>query len=337
MKEMKRIRKKDIEKFIYELKRRYEVIAPVEENGKVFFKILGENDDITLNYTNSCIPPKEFFIPEREQLFRFREINDNIAIYSNLSDICERERIIFGIRPCDVNALLILDNVAKDCFEDTYYFKRRDNTILIAIECTEPSDECFCSTFNTGPSLDKGADLILTDIGDSYLVNAKTKKGNKILNFKFFEDADEKDEKIADRRIRDAKNVEIKNIGGQIKPEILKHFSRRCLSCYSCTYICPTCYCFDVVDKFNIFDNSGERIRCWDSCMSPSFSRMAGNVNPRDDKHKRFINRINHKLIYMYERYKVFGCVGCGRCTINCPSGISMFAIIKYAQKQKRE
>jgi len=326
---MKKIRRDDVVKLINELRKNYEVIAPVKLDGVVYFKSIGEGDVITLDYVNSAVSPKEFFLPQRERILEFTESGEKVTVREDLKS---KKRVFFGIRPCDVNALLVLDSVAREEFEDPYYLDRRDNTLLISLECIEPGDDCFCTVFNTGPSLDEGADLVLTDLGDSYLVNSLTDEGRMLVSeSELLKDASKTDEQKADKKIAEcADSMEKLDLGNfSVDEESIKERANRCLYCYSCTFICPTCYCFDVVDRMDHYSGRGDRMRFWDSCMNPSFTEMAGNFNPRDGKAGRFMNRIKHKLEYMPSRHKVYGCVGCGRCISNCPAGISILDIIR--------
>ncbi|MEA1925050.1 MAG: 4Fe-4S dicluster domain-containing protein [Candidatus Altiarchaeota archaeon] len=326
---MKKIRESDVLKLINELRKKYEVIAPVKLDGRVYFKTLGEGDVITLDYVNSVVSPKDFFLPRKERILKFRESGGEVTVEDDLSS---KKRVFFGIRPCDVNALLVLDSVASEGFADPYYLGRRDNTLLISLECVEPGDDCFCSVFNTGPSLDEGADLVFTDLGDYYLVKSLTDEGRRLVSgSEFLMDANRGDEKKAEKKraecVKRMENLDLRNFS--VKEEVVKEKAGRCLYCYSCTFICPTCYCFDVVDRMDLYSGRGDRMRFWDSCMNPSFTEMAGNFNPRDGKAGRFMNRIKHKLEYMPERQGVYGCVGCGRCISNCPAGISILDIIR--------
>jgi len=326
---MKKIREDDVIKLLNELRKKYEVIAPVKLDGRVYFKTLGEGDVLTLDYVNSVVSPKDFFLPQKERILEFSESGGEVTVEDELSS---KKRVFFGIRPCDVNALLILDSVAREGFEDPYYLGRRDNTLLISLECVEPGDDCFCSVFNTGPSLDEGADLVFTDIGDFYLVKSLTDEGERLVSgSEFFRKATGGDEETAGKKrkecVKGMESLDLRNFS--VDEEVVKEKAKRCLYCYSCTFICPTCYCFDVVDRMDLYSRNGERMRFWDSCMNPSFTEMAGNFNPRDGMVGRFMNRINHKLRYMRDRYGVYGCVGCGRCIRNCPAGISMLEILR--------
>ncbi len=329
---MKKISRDRIREFVRELEEDHGIIAPVMVCGRVFFKELGPDDEVDLksNPTNS---PREFFLPHSETLFEFKKAGDEFRLKPTLES---GSRILFGIRPCDVHALSILDLVGGCGIVDPYYQKRREKTILIALSCPDVMEGCSCTSFGTGPSLDGGVDLLLTDIGDYYLAKPFTDYGRKMIKSRLFEDISDGDEKIKDDRIRrvaggiekqDLSEIPDK-IAGLFDSEMWGELSRGCVSCAICTYLCPTCYCFDVVDEDNVQASEGKRIRCWDTCMFPSFTMLAGGENPRTTKKERLRQRIYHKLKYFRDRHGRFGCVGCGRCIRYCPGGVNIMEII---------
>jgi sulfhydrogenase subunit beta (sulfur reductase) len=297
MKTCRKIPKDRVENLVRELEKNFRVIAPVKTGDRVFFKELEPGDDIDLksNPTNSS---KEFFLPCSETLFEFKEGGGGLEISQ---DIKSGERVLFGIRPCDVQALLLLDLIASGDFKDPYYRGRREKTVLVAFSCLEPLDSCFCTSFGTGPSLDKGADLLLTDIGDCYLAESFTAEGEEIIKSKLFDDASDRDREIKDKRVKAAaekiQKLELKEIPDSLFDDKLwDSLSMGCFSCAVCAFLCPTCYCFDVVDEEGISVAEGRRVRCWDTCMSPSFTRLAGGENPRALKRERLRQRIYHKF-----------------------------------------
>ncbi|RLI92771.1 MAG: hypothetical protein DRO95_01380 [Candidatus Altiarchaeales archaeon] len=327
----RKIKKEEIGKFLRRLSEKYEVIIPTEFNDSFEFRVINRNKneiaDGIEKFSNSKIPPKKFLIPESEIAFEFSEIDGN-AIIKEIN-IDKRERIIFGIRPCDVNAILLLDIVKKEKPKDLSYFKRRERTLLFSLECNTLCKNSFCTSLGTGPFIESGADLRFTDIGDYYLVKALTDNGEKFLNFPEFENADKKDKILRDKMV---KNIDTKIIGHEeisekleeIDEEYWDSIATRCIECYICTLLCPTCYCFNVFDTLSVFGNSGHRIIFQDSCMSRDFSRLAGGENPRRERRERLRNRIYHKLKYFVDRYGRLGCTGCGRCVSLCPVGIDI-------------
>jgi len=318
------IKKENIPKFLDELMKDYDVIAPVRVGGDFFFRIIKSRGDVCMDFSNTALPPKEFFLPHSEQIFEFEKEN----ILSGNETL--KKRIIFGIRPCDVNALSLLDKVY---FDDPYYMKRRKNTILISIACNDPPPDCFCLSLGTGPH-SSDADITLTDLGDRYYAEVKN---DRIINPDLFENPIPEDKEKRDKKHKEAENKIIKQIdpedisnrmGTAFDSQYWDKVAARCLSCGACTYLCPTCYCFDISDKSMFSAYKGKRIRCWDSCMFPGFTELAGGENPRATKVERFKQRAYHKFKYFLERYGQAACVGCGRCINSCPVGIDISSVI---------
>ena len=327
------IKKEDIIQWVTELMKNYEVIAPVKENEKgedIFFKIIKSADDVCMD-SNPILSPKEFFFPRSEKMFEFEgdEISD-----SGGKD--GQKRILFGVRPCDVHGLTILDNVYKGEFNDPYYLQRRKNTAIISLACSEPDEYCFCKSLGTGPFL-CDADIILTDLGDDrYFVDSKT---NDLVNFDIFTEAAPEDIKLRDKKQKESEDKIKKTIelNKNLDDLHLEAESRKCLGCGCCTYICPTCTCFDVSDESMISKQKGKRLKCWDSCMFPSFALLAGGENTREEKSDRFKQRFYHKFKYYPEKYGKVMCVGCGRCIKKCPVNTDVVNIINYNKNQNNQ
>ena len=323
---MMMLKKQNVSRLLDELRREYEVFYPTrDEEGIVSFSNVG---NVVLDYSNSTLPPKDLFLPQTETTFEF----EKGAEFRLQPRVHILKRIVFGIRPCDVNSLILLDKVFSGDFLDPYYLQRRRNTSLIAINCTEPEKNCFCSFLETGPSLKEGADIVLTDLGDFYYVEALTEKGKKLVDseLSFFEEVNVEKEIARKRKVEITKTIDLKGIAERLEKSIESPYwgkvSKKCLNCAICTYLCPTCYCFDAVDES--LDFKGQRIRCWDSCMFPSYSRMAGGINPRATKKDRLMQRVYHKFKYFDDRYGNFACVGCGRCVTACPVNIDITKIV---------
>ncbi|MFZ5595663.1 MAG: 4Fe-4S dicluster domain-containing protein [Bacillota bacterium] len=309
----------------------YEVYAPVKEGSYSLYKQISNGSDAYFGFLNTKIPPKGILFPQSEKLFKYSGAQMEECID-------DKKKVAFGIRPCDANSMLLLDNVFKnDQYTDPYYMTRRENTVLVGMACNDPAGTCFCTSMNSGPFDKKGLDVMLTDIGDSYVVEAISDKGKDLVAKMGLGAADES-QKAAAEKAKQAAEVTCKvNIDG-LKAKLDVNFydpiwdsiHEKCLGCAACTYSCPTCHCFDIVDE--AVDCNGCRVRNWDSCMFPLFTLHTSGHNPRTSGKERMRQRVMHKFKYFIDRYNATACVGCGRCIKNCPVNLDIRQVLSDIQ-----
>ncbi|MDN5364777.1 MAG: hypothetical protein PWQ91_1842 [Eubacteriales bacterium] len=312
----------------------YQLIAPVADDSVILFKPLSSAEGVVFDYVNSVLPPKDYFFPQTEQIFKFSTRNNQIVI--NPPDPV-KERVLFGIRPCDVQSITAMDKVFDGEYKDTYYLDKRAKTTIIAVSCIEPLPTCFCTSVGGSPTSAPGADLLLTDVGNVYLVEVLSEKGEAFVQkfSEFFGDENgegakkaEVEKAVAEKFVRKTSLEGVKaKLDNMFEHPYWERLARKCLGCAICTYVCPTCHCFDICD-FNSNGFEGERFRCWDSCMFADYTRMAGGHNPRPTKKERVRNRFLHKLKYSWDRYGLGHCVGCGRCSRECPVNLGIYTVI---------
>ena len=312
------------------------VIAPVSDNrGVVRFGEIQKAGDIAWGFDQAKVPAKSHFLPQTEELYRYDTSGGELKIEPVPPP---RPAVIFGLHPCDLKAVAALDPVFDGAFKDVYYLNKRERTVIIGLNCRKVLPTCFCRSYGIEPTDGQGADLMLTEAGDGYYVEILTPKGEALIrdNAPLFSDAG-----VAEgRRAKDALagelagqfqlNVDLTGVKAKVdtmfEHPYWQELARKCLGCGICTYLCPTCHCFDIIESHS--GHRGCRLRCWDSCMFADFTLHTSSHNPRSTKKERVRNRFLHKLSYHDERYGLAGCVGCGRCIAECPVNIDITQII---------
>ncbi|MFZ5645412.1 MAG: 4Fe-4S dicluster domain-containing protein [Bacillota bacterium] len=306
------------------------LVAPVrEEEGIVLFRPVESAGNIDLDYLNSAVSPKEFFFPRTEKLFSFQVKGAEVAIEAPGK---QRGMVMFGIRPCDLRGIMSLDPVFGGDFPDPYYQEKRKAATIIAMGCETPSPRCFCSTYGISPMDGSGSDIMLTRVGSHYQAEALTGKGDAMITryggFFVQRKEGQAPASMLDGKVERLDLTGIKEfLDGNFELPYWEEVAEKCINCGICTYICPTCHCFNIFD-LTAGGTEGVRCRGWDSCMSQGFTRMAGGHNPRPGKLERVRNRFMHKLKYHLDRYGIAGCYGCGRCVGACPVNIDIRRII---------
>ena len=337
----KTIKKTDIASLLDRLIKDYEVFAPVEMDGLISFEKISSSGEVLIDYPNSKMSPKQLLFPQSETLFSYDSTKDTDKL--DVPSGPEKPRLIFGIRPCDAMSFTLLDKVFGGDFKDPYYLNRRAHTVLVSIGCTTPRTSCFCDSVGGGPFSTEGSDLLLIDIGDEYAVQIVNDKGAKLLDDKWFDDTGREKMDLAAGVIKTTEasmspKIETdglkKKLDSVFDDPVWQQLTEKCISCGICTYLCPTCHCFDIVDE--TVGSGGKRVRLWDSCQFPLFTLQASGVNPRPTGKERFRQRIMHKFSYQLDSCDQIGCVGCGRCITECPVNLDIRQVLNsIAQLEK--
>ena len=330
---VKKLSKDKVGEALKELSK-FRLVAPARSDDVVIFKEISDPAEAYLDYGNSTVPPKKMVFPQTETLFRFM-VGDPELKEKNVEE--EGTTVIFGIRPCDARAMSIVDKLFAWDYDDPYYQKRRALTTLVGMACTEPpSVNCFCTSVGGSPFSKEGLDILLTDMGDYYAVQALTEKGENLQKTLSSQLEDGGDEKKVEEMARAAEGKIKRSIKTDGIPEkiptlwdsdVWKKVSASCLGCGTCTFLCPTCHCFDIQDEVEEL-GEGRRARMWDSCMFSEYTLHASGHNPRPSRKERTRNRISHKYSTFPEKFKVIACVGCGRCVNMCPVNIDILEIL---------
>lgn len=274
---------------------------------------------------------KEFFFPPREVLFTYRRSETGVEVTE--PELETRPRIVFGARPCDAAALPVMDQVFGWGEQDNTYFYRREHTTIVTVACDTPDNTCFCTSLGGSPAGTAGADVLLTRLGDIYHVSVLSNKGAQLVATysDYFREAnpaldlaqEDTARALEDKIVRVVDVAPIRDIA--FDDPLWQELIQQCVDCGVCTFLCPTCHCFDIQDEGN--EAEGQRVRLWDSCAFREFTRMTV-AQPRPEHYRRYRQRIMHKFQYYPTNFDAALCVGCGRCVAACPVGVDITEII---------
>ena len=325
------ISKGDLAGFLDDLLETRQVYAPVEQGGLTGFESIREGSQVTLSNQNSHRPLKDIFFPCSETLFTYE--GDEVTAVP----VVDQQRVIVGVRPCDAKSLNLLDNVFDDpdC-PDPYYVSRRRNTLLIGLACNHPLSTCFCAAVGGGPFSDADLDLLLTDLGHEYLVESVSEQGEALVaNSGHFRPstpgAEAEKAEIAAQAAEEVQGPQLTGIKEKLdtlyESPYWDELQEKCLACGACSYLCPTCHCFDIEDE--TVKGQGRRVRNWDTCQFSLFTLHASGHNPRPSGKERMRQRVMHKFRYFVENHGEVACVGCGRCVRECPVNQDVRVVIE--------
>lgn len=304
------------------------VVAVIKKENKFAFGELKNADDMVLDYDVALASPRFFLQPPHEKLIEFA-----LGAKPKIEPSFDSEPfVIFGVHTYDLKAINQMDRIWADGNRDEHYLSRRQNATIVAIEPTRASKWSFWSSMEA-QIVDTGFDILLTDIGDKYVVETGTKKGELLLT-KYapaLPAAQEKESRARDearnnltKLCREERKIGVKST--DIPSLVAKNFEHpvwekqasKCYSCGSCNLVCPTCFCFDVKDTLELDLKNGRRERYWDGCLLEDFARVASGENFREDRTERFRHRILRKMVYVPEKIGELACIGCGRCSEAC-------------------
>ena len=286
---------------------------------------------------NTVRSAKDFFFPQTENLVTFKMQGQKIDIIDPRTET--EDFVVFGVRACDVRSFSILDRVFLVDPVDSYYENRRKHGTIVSMACSKPAETCFCHSFGIDAAEPEG-DAVCWKTEDALYIRANTEKGEKLIEKlrPMLEEADDAPVKAQQEQTRAIQeklplnSFTTEKFGGDMLLKVFNSdkwasLSEACLGCGTCTFVCPTCQCYDIRD---FKTGSGvQRFRCWDSCMYSDFTLMASG-NPRTSQKERFRQRFMHKLVYFPANNDgIYGCVGCGRCLSKCPISMNIVKVAK--------
>lgn len=319
---------KELRAWIDRLVQEFDLIAPQDVGGHVLYRPAASSDPVLFNYQRPEMSAKEYVLPDTEVILRIEEQGKQVEFEEHLPP---GRQVLFGIRPCDAHGMSAIDALfLEEGPVDRIYQHHRERTVLVGLACPEMWEGCFCTSMGGGPHDATHLDVLLWQADGGYGVQGVTEKGTSLLArltaeersgelFPCVEDA---------QAVPTAPPLEWRSL---FKDQIWRRHGERCLSCRICSYVCPTCRCFDVTDRTTEMRpglTRFERIRVWDACTSTNYRRVAGGHNPRATKVDRLRNRFLCKFCYYPEDFGPTGCVGCGRCIVSCPVDIDITEVM---------
>ena len=313
------------------------LFIPIKKAGEVNYCVWGEGKEVSLETLKTVKSPKNMFFPQTENMMKFKTEGNNLEVI----DVRDEKRpfVLFGVKACDYKAIEVLDKVFLADPVDTYYQLRREATTIVTLACSKPEESCFCKVFGIDATAPQGD--VTTWLDETYLYwQANTEKGEALTAIvkELFAEGGAEEVKAQQEKTNvilqqlpysnlDLSRFTPENLNELFDDKRWEEMSEACLACGTCTFVCPTCQCFDIRD-FKTRDGV-VRYRCWDSCMYSDFTLMA-HGNSRTTQMQRFRQRFMHKLVYYPSQNDgLYSCVGCGRCVNKCPQRLNIVKVIK--------
>jgi ferredoxin len=322
----------------------FRLFGPAADKDSFEFKELAQGQLPVLDIANTRLSAKSTVYPKSQVMFDYT-LDESKEDHHIMKEV-ETEgqpRAVIGLRPCDAASfLLVKRNFDNPEYPDPFWIKPFEQTTFVGFACDEPSSTCFCTSVSGGPYNEAGIDVLLSQEGEGYLAKILTDKGSALAKAASWETEagsgvfDERKEQAEQKISSKVSTDQLKKISANdlFKSDIWEDISFSCMNCGTCTYSCPTCWCFDIQEE--VKGTEGKRMRNWDSCMYPLFTLEGSGHNPRPNKEQRVRQRFMHKLKYYLDKYESdVQCVGCGRCIDLCPVNIDIRNVCEIMNNYK--
>lgn len=342
---MFKIAKSKLPELLKAIAAQQELFLPVNNNGQVNFAAWFEGCNADIETLKTVKSPKDMFFPQSETLYTVKKEQHKLSVEPQA--LADQNFVAFGMKACDIQGIKVLDKVFLAEPVDTFYRARREHGTIVALACHEPEESCFCKVFGVDCA-EPDADVVMWNANDTLYWKDVTDKGTALTEALsgVLKNADAADEKAVETEQENIRaiveklpytNLSLEGWNGNVTEEkfnspVWEKLYKPCLACGTCTFVCPTCQCYDIKD----YDTGHgiQRYRCWDSCMYSDFTMMA-HGNNRTSQMQRFRQRFMHKLVYFPANNDgMYSCVGCGRCVEKCPSSLNIVKVIKAFEKE---
>lgn len=347
----------------------YQPVAPTVRDGAIVYEPVDRAEELPIGYSDEqraggyrlrrsnhraffgyVVGPhswKQYLYPPRQRLWQAtRDGNGGFGIQPE--EEAPPRYAFIGVRACELAAIGVQDRVfLSETYRDEYYARRREAVLLVAVNCTHPAGNCFCTSVGTGPRVQGGYDLALTEVINGsehfFLVEVGSARGAAVLQGVERQPATAEQVQQAQQAVAQAAQRITKRLETDGLKELLyrhldsphwEEVAKRCLTCSNCTMVCPTCFCHTVEDVTNLQGTVAQRWRQWDSCFHVDFSYIHGSP-VRVSEASRYRQWITHKLASWQEQFGVLGCVGCGRCITWCPVGIDITEEVRALRRSE--
>ena len=344
---MYKIKREDLPALFQKIAADQELYLPVRTADQTNFGVWREEAEVDLDTLKTVKSPKDVFFPQSETLYTCYREGKKLSVEPET--LKEQDFVVFGMKACDIKGVEVLDRVFLSDPIDTFYAARREHGTIVALACHEPEETCFCKVFGVDAA-HPAADVAAWMVEDTLYWKPETEKGHKLTEkladlLEKAEDAGsetavaEEEEKI--RSIMEElpySHLSLEGWNGDVLMEkfespLWEELYKPCLACGTCTFVCPTCQCYDIKDYDT--GHGVQRYRCWDSCMYSDFTMMA-HGNNRTSQKERFRQRFMHKLVYFPANNDgMYSCVGCGRCVEKCPASLNIVKVVKAFQEKE--
>jgi len=327
------ISKDKIGDFLAALEGKYTVVAPVERaDAPAEFREIGAGDTPIIDGSKPMMTPKDYLLPRYEVLVKVASEDGSVNVETPLPE--DKPRVMLGVWLADAQAIKVLDRVFLDRnFVDPYYARRRENLTLVAVMPAQMRWSWFCASVDDVEKWKRNVDAMMYDLGDRFYFEPVSEKGAALVDGVFFSDPSEADTARKNELWDQFKNTGALPFAGKALYENLRwddpiwgEIAQKCIGCGMCSYMCPSCSCFDIQDE--VCGACVERYRCRDTCQFEDFTLMGAGHNPRANQLPRSRQRLLHKFTYQHQQFGVVGCTGCGRCVELCPVNVDIREVL---------